>query len=112
MPQLIYCDQNSLIHLFNEINQSDSSKREVLLDDLQLVLSPWHWVEIARDKNKSRLLELAAFTEALHPLYLPERWALRQEEVHEALCRFSGLESGRPRPVRRLQQVAETLLGV
>src|SRR6185503_20223819 len=73
MPR-IYCDHNFLINALNEDDVYKERLREARnTHDVHLVLSTWHWVEMAKDENTNRGLELADFADSLNPSWLRER---------------------------------------
>lgn len=105
MPRL-YCDHNFLIGVFNE-NEAYRLRLQVALrnNDINLVLSPWHWVEMAEDNDRDRGIALAQFADWLAPGWLRERRNLQQNEVAHGLSREMGLPYRLPEPITTLRDV-------
>lgn len=100
MPADIYLDHNALIYL-QQLVQSDQAIKAKLFKNIadgviQVVLSPWHWVEAARDKNSARARALAEFMDELKPKWLRDRRDLEKVEVQDAFLKFAKIDYERP----------------
>lgn len=110
MALVIYCDQNFLIKIGKESSAYQVRLRELIsAKELILVISAWHWVEMARGKDHARGLALAEFAESLEPLWIRERRDLQRHEAEGAFFAFLGVEYSRPSP---LTSRAEVIAGI
>jgi hypothetical protein len=82
---LFYCDQN-VISTFDEQDAAFKTRLLKHLADksVQIVLSSWHWCEMARNATREDALRQAEFADTLRPIWLRERLPLEREEVAEA----------------------------
>src|SRR6266853_5708469 len=105
MPK-VYCDHNFLIGAFDE---GDAYKERLRATrntrDVALVLSTWHWVEMAKDQNRDRGLDLADFADSLDPSWLRERRRIQATEVAEALFNYIGVPFRPTAPITTMTQV-------
>lgn len=112
MPRA-YCDHNFLINTFGETPPYQTRLRNSIEQRrIELVLSTWHWEEMARDANEARSLGLADYADSLQPLWLRERRNLQTNEVADALFRFIGAEYQIPPPFAALPEVVAAMVGV
>jgi len=110
MAVLIYCDQNFLIRIGKESGPYQDRIRELIsANDVILVISAWHWVELARDRNHARGLALADFAESLQPMWIRERRDLQRHEAEASFFSFLGVSYSRPSP---LTSRAEIIAGI
>ena len=104
---LVYCDHNFVINAYDSgAAYHDHLRALSSTDRLKFVLSTWHWLEMARDKNAARGLSVAAFADSLSPLWIFDRLTVQRWEVEEALFRLMHIEHGVP---ARLGSLAEVL---
>ncbi len=97
MPVLLFCDQNFLIGLGRQRQAYQKRLRGLLSDEkVRLVLSPWHWVEMAMGKNTAASLALADYAESLEPLWVRERRTLQKNEVAAAFFAWLGMPYTKP----------------
>jgi hypothetical protein len=105
MP-LAYLDHNILINASTSTEDYKTRVRNLKTDrDVQIVLSTWHWVEMAKDQNRERGLDLADFADSLNPLWLRERRRIEGEEVSQELFKFMKNPSQSTSAVTTLAQV-------
>jgi hypothetical protein len=92
IPILVFCDQNFLIGLGRQGEPYQERLKGLLAGQkVRFVLSPWHWVEMARGKNPTASLALADYAESLEPLWVRERRTLQKNEVAAALFGWLGV---------------------
>lgn len=106
----VYCDQNCLIDLEHEHGASHRLVEAMDRNNVRIVLSPWHWVEVARNSNDANLIKLANFADSLDPVWLPERRTVQRLEVEARLEEFLGFPAVPPSMFRPFEWVAQDVL--
>jgi len=112
MPLHIYCDQNFLIGIGKETSKYKKRfHRLVAAGKISLVVSLYHWLEMARGSNPANGLALADFVDSLNPLWLRERRILQRQEI--AACFFSWLniQYQKPNPLTSRAELISDLSG-
>lgn len=99
MVPTVYLDQNALSDLYAEAQ--GNAHRITFLDHIQIVLSPVHWIEVARITDANEAARMANFMDALSPRWLRERIAVGQSEIEAALA-------GHPREVEMISPIVKT----
>ena len=94
MERLVYCDQNCLIAMGSDPIRYAEKLRLAAERDTRIVLSPWHWVEIARNEDATRLNSLADFADSINPLWLPQRRTVQGLEVEARFREVFGISNG------------------
>jgi len=106
--RLVYPDQNALVDLFDRQQKIRTALH--LPENVQIVLSPVHWIEAARCSDPIEAAKIADFMDSLNPFWLRERIAIEQSEVEAVL-------TGRPAdlmaisPIRRSRTEAVNEVG-
>ena len=77
--KFVYPDQNALIDLFDRQQNTDTRFR--VPENVQIVLSPVHWIEAARRSEPTEAEKMAHFLDWLNPVWLRERIAVEQSEI-------------------------------
>lgn len=91
MP-LVYCDHNFIINAYESPPKYHDRLREsITLGRATLVLSSWHWLEMARDKDHHRGRDIANFCDSLNSLWLHDRVIIQRGEVEEAFFKSIGV---------------------
>src|SRR5258708_276580 len=102
----VYCDHNFLINVFSESKAYKERLWEVVeREAVEFVLSTWHWVEMAKDENLMRGLELADFADSLKPIWLRDRRRIQADEVAKGLFAFMKLQYTPAPPISTLAKV-------
>ena len=108
MPK-VYCDHNFIIAAHDESGAYKAALRESVSHGLSLVLSPWHWLEMARDRDKARGLSVASFSDSLTPLWLLDRVSLHARELAIAFFLKTGYADVINPPIGTLHDVVADL---
>jgi hypothetical protein len=86
---LIYCDHNFIISAHAGPNDYKDHLVNLARDGtLSYVLSTWHWLEMARDRDRARGLSVAAFADYLTPRWFFERRNVQRREVEHRFFEF------------------------
>jgi hypothetical protein len=84
----VYCDHNFVVSAHDGQDEYKNRLRELsAIGKVSFVLSTWHWLEMARDKDESRGLSVAAFADSLTPEWFFERLNVQRREVEHAFFR-------------------------
>ncbi len=90
MALLIYCDNNFIISAHDGPQEYKDRLRGLSSSGaVRFVLSPWHWHEMARDRNHVRGTSMADFCDTLNPAWLYERRSIQKREAAAAFYRFA-----------------------
>jgi len=93
----VYCDQNFLIRIGKENGEYKAGLQKLVREgEIVLVLSAWHWVEMAQGKNQKASLALADFADSLQPMWIRERRILQRHEVEAAFFAWLNIPYTRP----------------
>jgi hypothetical protein len=111
MP-FVYCDHNFVITAHDESEEYKKSLRALgASSSATFVLSPWHWQEMAQDKNHERGVSVADFSDSLNSSWLYERIAIQRKEVTYSFCNFVGISVKAPVMVGGVRDVFHDLAG-
>ena len=106
----VYCDQNFLINIRDESKQYKRKiGRLVSNGKVCFVLSPWHWVEMARGSDHGRSLTLADFADSLDPIWIWEIRTVHRHEVEALFFEFLNVEYSKPPPLCARSEVIADL---
>ena len=109
MP-LIYCDQNALSTL--EAQDANFKARlygRLQANNLQFVLSIWHWVEMSRNPSKLKAIRQAGFADSPNPHWLRDRVNIQSDETSEALFSWLNVAYARKAPFTTLAGMVSEL---
>ena len=102
-------DHNFIIAAHDESTTYKAALRASINRGLTLILSPWHWLEMARDKNKARGLSVARFSDSLGPQWMLDRLSLHACELAIAFFVKTGFPHAIASPIDTLQGVVADL---
>ena len=111
MP-LVYCDHNFVVSAHDGSEGYKDRLRSLASGGTDsFVLSTWHWLEMARDRDTARGLSVAAFADSLTPLWFVERRGVQRREVEDAFFRFRGLSYQQQSVIGSLAEAIADLTG-
>ncbi len=111
MP-LIYCDQNFVVSPHDGLNDYKNDLRRLASSGtVNFVLSTWHWLEMARDRDTVRGSSVAAFVDSLTPRWFFERRGVQRREVEHAFFGFVGLSHQQQSGIGSLAEAIADLTG-
>jgi hypothetical protein len=111
MP-LVYCDQNFVVTAHDGSEDYKAQLRSLAAGGVaRLVLSPWHWQEMAQDQSHERGTSVADFCDSLDPSWLYDRISIQRKEISHSLYRFVGIEAEVPVMVGAVRDVIHDLTG-
>jgi hypothetical protein len=110
---LFYCDQNVLSTFAVQDDGFKIRLRERLAERaVQIVLSSWHWCEMARNATRQEALRQAEFADTLYPTWLRDRVHLQREEVADAFFSWLRVPFVPQSPTTSLAGVVSELNGI
>ncbi len=109
---LVYCDHNFIVSAYDGAEDYKNRLRGLAAGGAaSLVLSTWHWLEMARDTNTDRGLSVADFADSLRPCWLFERRSVQRREAEEAFFAFVGVPHQKQPRIGSLAEVIADLTG-
>jgi hypothetical protein len=107
----VYCDHNFILAAHDSPASYQTALRAAS-QRIELVLSTWHWLEMARDRNHARGISVADFADSLNPLWLHERLSLHRREVRIRFMVATGIPFSVPPPIATIDDVVADLTGM
>ncbi|MFZ1009378.1 MAG: hypothetical protein WAN65_21225 [Candidatus Sulfotelmatobacter sp.] len=113
MAQLIYCDNNFVISAHDAPEEYKDHLRELSSNcTVKFVFSPWHWREMANDRNHDRGKSMADFCDSLNSFWLFDRRSIQKKEVAAAFYQFAKLHAEPPQMVGDIGDIVYDYTGV
>ena len=109
---LLYCDHNFIASAHDGPNDyKDHLISLTRSGTVSYVLSTWHWLEMARDRDAARGLSVASFADSLTPRWFLERRSVQRREVEHAFFEFLWLPPRRQSVIGTLAEAIADLTG-
>jgi hypothetical protein len=97
MPLLAYCDNNFVVTAHDASNGYKTHLSSLASEGrVTLVLSPWHWREMATDADHARGTSMANFCDSLNAAWFYDRRSVQRREVAAAFYRFAKIQADAP----------------
>ncbi len=97
MSPLAYCDNNFIVAAHDGPSEYKTHLSSLAPKGVvTLVLSPWHWREMATDADHARGTSMADFCDSLNAEWLYDRRSVQKKEVAAAFYRFAKVPSDAP----------------
>jgi hypothetical protein len=112
MPPLAYCDNNFLVTVHDSSAEYKTHLRGFAqTGNVIFVLSPWHWQDMAADRDHTRANSLADFCDSLDPLWLFDRRTIQKREAAVSLYKFAHIQFEPPTMTGNIADIIFDLLG-
>jgi hypothetical protein len=109
---LVYCDHNFIVYGHDASNDYQEGLRRLVSDGkVNFAVSTWHWLEMARDKDLSRGLSVAEFTDSLSAHWLFERRGIQRREVEHAFFDFIKIPHKKEAVIGSMAEAIADLVG-
>jgi hypothetical protein len=113
VPLLAYCDNNFVVAAHDLATNRYKAHLSALASGgiVTLVLSHWHWLEMATDADHARGASMATFCDSLNAAWLYDRLSVQRKEVEAAFYKFANIQSDAPAMIGGIEDIIHDMIG-